>query len=107
MYHPQQPFVEPGMFGQPPMSEGMFAQPPGMFPPNAGFYPQQPSPFPGMGQKGFPQMPFDGSLIGEAQYNLDARLDRIEREILELNRRLNTMTRQIRRIENFLNIREG
>jgi hypothetical protein len=104
--YPQQPFAEPGMYGTTPLHEGMYAQPPGM-------YPQQPSmfqqgPFPGTGQKGFPQapQPFTGSLIGEGQYNIDARLDRMEREIVEINRRLNSLTRQVRRMENFLNIRD-
>lgn len=79
--YPGQPFVEP---------EGM--------------YPQNFGPYPGMGQ--MPHKPMPAPFIGEPQYNIDARLDRIEREIIEINRRLNSVNRQIRRIENFLNIRD-
>ncbi len=82
--YPQQPFVEQGMYG--------YAKAPGMYPPGPVF------PKPPKAQV--------GPLFGEEQYNLDARLDRIEREIVEINRRLNILSRRVRRIENFLNIRE-
>ncbi|NLG81826.1 MAG: hypothetical protein GX490_04830 [Bacilli bacterium] len=64
-------------------------------------YPQFPSqpPFP----KPVAPMP---PMYADDSYNLDARLDRIEREIIEINRRLNTLSRHVRRIENYLNIRE-
>lgn len=45
-------------------------------------------------------------IYGEDNYNLDARLDRIEREIIEINRRLNMLERRLRRLENYLNIRD-
>ncbi|QVK16796.1 hypothetical protein KHQ81_07685 [Mycoplasmatota bacterium] len=131
--YPQQPYVEPSMYGRPPQIEGMYPQQQGAFPgmgpspqqgafPGMGPSPQQ-GPFPGMGpspQQGpfYPQqLPYPqpsapkppkapGTIIGDTSYNINARLDRIEREIIEMNRRLNNLTRRVRRIENFLNIRE-
>lgn len=115
--YPQQPYVEPSMYGTPPQNVGMYPQQqPGMYPPQQGPFPgmgpsPQQGPFPGMSpypQQGAPktQKAPTGTIIGDSSYNVDARLDRIEREIIEINRRLNTLTRRVRRIENFLNIRE-
>ncbi|HEY8365066.1 MAG TPA: hypothetical protein VIK84_05790 [Haloplasmataceae bacterium] len=91
--YPQQPFVEQGFYGQTPYFDGMY----------------QPQPMPFVGPKGFPkpQKPMPGSLIGDPQYNIDARLDRIEREIIEINRQINALQRQVRRLENMMNIRDN
>ncbi len=116
--YPQGPGTPPqGMFSP---QTGMYPQgpgtpPQGMFPPQAGMYPQGPSSAP---QGMFPQMPYPASggkkstkptptapITGE-NYNIDARLDRIESEIIEINRRLNTLSRRVSRVENFLNIRD-
>ncbi len=97
--YPQQPFVEPGYYGRPPYGEGFPQQQP------MGPY-KGASPYPQPGIPRPPKAPTTGSLIGEGTYNIDARLDRIEREIVEINRRLNTLSRRVRRIENFLNIRD-
>ena len=111
----QEPFAQPGLFGNVPYVNGMYTVPPGVQPPQ----------IPPMSQPGMPQPQFPGTqtpqfpgffkpqgikpgpTIGDSQFNIDARLERIEREIVEINRRLNNLTRQVRRIENFLNIREN
>ncbi len=95
--YPQQQFEGDNFMGRPPYGQEMYQQG-GMFPP------QQSFPGPGQPQSQFPQTPGFG--IGEPSYNVEARLDRIEREIIEINRRLNTLSRHIRRIENVLNIRQ-
>lgn len=98
MYPQQQQFEEDNFMGRPPYGQEMYQQQTGMFPPQQSF--------PGVGQPQGPYPQTPGFGIGEPSYNVDARLDRVEREIIEINRRLNTLSRHIRRIENVLNIRQ-
>lgn len=90
----------PGMYpptpGYPPPTS-MYPPTPG-YPPTSSIYPPTP---------GYPpptQPP--GPIIGEGSYNINARLERLEREIIEINRRLNNLSRRTRRVENYLNIRD-
>jgi hypothetical protein len=96
----QQPFTSP-QFGQQPFGQQPFTSPQ---------FGQQP-----FGQPSFNQPPFDFDdgpqtvgrpPMGQHQYNMDARLNRLEREVLELTRRFNNMNRRLRKVEDFLNIRE-
>lgn len=68
-------------------------------PPFQSGYGPSPSPGPGFGQ-GYAQPQAQNT------YTVEARLDRLEREVVELNRRVNNIGRRVRRIEDYLNIRE-
>jgi hypothetical protein len=115
----QQPFMQqPGMQqpGMMPEVEYGYPQQPGMGYPQPQFgpdqsvdYEQMPGYTPGYDIQQ-PQSEFDGNLgLGPQQsgeYGMDSKMGRIEREIVELNRRMNRISRRVRTIEDFLNIRD-
>ena len=131
--YPQPPHTSPNIPGRPPFSPQMgqqygqpmgpqYGQPmgpqqQGMSPEQGyGYEPQQPSYGPDMGYYE-PQMPDYGpgapgapgapGVPGpDADYGMDPKSSRLEREIVEINRRINSMSRRLRRIEDFLNIRD-
>lgn len=85
------------MMNRPPMQPQMMPQPGYMMP-------QMPQP--GMD---FPQYDPAYSMdygYQDQGFGLDARLNRLEREIAEINRRMNNLSRRVRRIEDYLNIRD-
>lgn len=80
------------------------AMPPQHYP----YTPQQPyssQMAPSYGQPFMPQQP-QGPTPFEPSLTEISQLDRLEREIIEINRRINNLSRRLRRIEDHLNIHD-
>ncbi|MDF2699720.1 MAG: hypothetical protein K0Q49_1276 [Haloplasmataceae bacterium] len=66
---------------------------------------QQPPGFPGTGLPTSPGQSNIGTGFPTGT-GIDARLDRLEREIIDINRKINNISRRLRKVENQLNIRD-